>query len=243
MAVRVAINGFGRIGRTVFKAIVDRNAPLEIVAVNDIGPADDLAHLLKYDSVAGVWSKNVQAEGDEIIVDGVRHKCLKVGDPSQAPWHDLKVDIVLETSGRFTDREGCQKHINAGARKVVVSAPGKNMDATFVMGVNENAYNPDAHNIVSNASCTTNCLAPLVSLLNDRFVVEHGFMTTIHSYTMDQRLLDALHKDIRRMRAAALSMIPTTTGAARAVSEVIPEMKGKLDGDRKSTRLNSSHRT
>ncbi|MGD9503843.1 MAG: type I glyceraldehyde-3-phosphate dehydrogenase [Syntrophobacteraceae bacterium] len=230
MAVRVAINGFGRIGRTVFKAIVDRNAPLEIVAVNDIGPADDLAHLLKYDSVAGVWSKDVQAEGDEIIVDGVRHKCLKVGDPSQAPWHDLKVDIVLETSGRFTDREGCQKHINAGARKVVVSAPGKNMDATFVMGVNENAYNPDAHNIVSNASCTTNCLAPLVSLLNDRFVVEHGFMTTIHSYTMDQRLLDALHKDIRRMRAAALSMIPTTTGAARAVSEVIPEMKGKLDG-------------
>lgn len=230
MAVRVAINGFGRIGRTVFKAIVDRGEPLEIMAVNDIGPAEDLSHLLKYDSVQGVWPREVRAEGDSIVVGDRKYKCLKVGDPSQAPWHDMKVDIVLETSGRFTDRDGCMKHITAGARKVVVSAPGKGMDATFVIGVNDSSYSPDNHNIVSNASCTTNCLAPIIALLNDRFVVEHGFMTTIHSYTMDQRLLDALHKDIRRARSAALSMIPTTTGAARAVAEVIPDMKGKLDG-------------
>jgi len=155
---------------------------------------------------------------------------LKVSDPAQSPWHELKVDIVLEGSGRFADRDGCQKHINAGARKVILTAPGKGMDATFVMGVNDGSYDPLNHHIVSNASCTTNCLAPIVSLLHDRFAVEHGFMTTIHSYTMDQRLLDALHNDRRRMRAAALSMVPTTTGAARAVAEVIPELKGKMDG-------------
>lgn len=230
MTTRVAINGFGRIGRTIFKAIIDRGAPLEMVALNDLASPVELAHLLKYDSVHGVWPHEVAATDDQITVDGKAYKCLKVSDPAQSPWHELKVDIVLEGSGRFADRDGCQKHIHAGARKVILTAPGKGMDATFVMGVNDANYDPMAHHIVSNASCTTNCLAPIASLLHDRFVVEYGFMTTIHSYTMDQRLLDALHKDRRRMRAAALSMVPTTTGAARAVAEVIPELKGRLDG-------------
>lgn len=230
MTTRVAINGFGRIGRTIFKAIIDRGAPLEMVALNDLASPVELAHLLKYDSVHGVWPHEVTATDDQITVDGKAYKCLKVSDPAQSPWHELKVDIVLEGSGRFADRDGCQKHIHAGARKVILTAPGKGMDATFVMGVNDANYDPMAHHIVSNASCTTNCLAPIASLLHDRFVVEYGFMTTIHSYTMDQRLLDALHKDRRRMRAAALSMVPTTTGAARAVAEVIPELKGRLDG-------------
>ncbi|NTV42373.1 MAG: type I glyceraldehyde-3-phosphate dehydrogenase [Syntrophobacteraceae bacterium] len=230
MVTRLAINGFGRIGRTIFKAIIDRGVPLEVVALNDLAAPEELAHLLKYDSVHGVWPHEVTATDDQISVDGKVYKCLKVSDPAQSPWHDFKVDIVLEGSGRFADRDGCQKHINAGARKVILTAPGKGMDATFVMGVNDGSYDPLAHHIVSNASCTTNCLAPIVSLLHDRFVVEHGFMTTIHSYTMDQRLLDALHKDRRRMRSAALSMVPTTTGAARAVAEVIPELKGRMDG-------------
>ncbi|GKT08386.1 type I glyceraldehyde-3-phosphate dehydrogenase [Desulforhabdus sp. TSK] len=230
MSIRVAINGFGRIGRTIFKALIDRNAPLEVVALNDMATPSELAYLLKYDSVHGVWHREVSSTEDSIIVDGKNYKCLKVSDPAQSPWHELKVDVVLESTGRFADRDNCQKHINAGARKVLLSAPGKGMDATFVIGVNESTYDPRKHHIVSNASCTTNCLAPIVALLHDRFVVEHGLMTTIHSYTMDQRLLDALHKDRRRARAAALSMIPTTTGAARAVAEVIPELKGKLDG-------------
>jgi len=230
MAIRLAINGFGRIGRTVFKAILDRGASLDVVAFNDLAAPVELAHLLKYDSVHGVWPHEVSASDDEIVVDGKAYKCGKVSDPAQSPWHELKVDIVLEGSGRFADRDGCQKHINAGARKVILTAPGKGMDATFVIGVNDGNYDPLNHHIVSNASCTTNCLAPIASLLHDHFVVEHGFMTTIHSYTMDQRLLDALHKDRRRMRAAALSMVPTTTGAARAVAEVIPELKGRMDG-------------
>lgn len=230
MAIRVAINGFGRIGRTIFKALIDRNAPLDVVALNDLTAPSELAYLLKYDSVHGVWQREVSATEDELVVDGKTYKCLKVTDPAQSPWHDMKVDIVLESTGRFADRDGCQKHINAGARKVIVTAPGKGMDATFVMGVNDGNYDPRNHNIISNASCTTNCLAPIASLLHDRFVIEHGLMTTIHSYTMDQRLLDALHKDRRRSRAAALSMIPTTTGAAKAVAEVIPELKGKMDG-------------
>ena len=230
MAVKVAINGFGRIGRTVFKANADQGSPLEVVAVNDLGDPQELAYLLKYDSVHGVWAKEISARGDQLVVDGREYACLKVADPSSAPWHDLGVDMVLETSGRFRDREGCQKHIQAGARKVIVSAPGKNLDATFVMGVNESGYDPQSHHLVSNASCTTNCLAPVVAVLNDRFGIEHAIMTTIHSYTMDQRLLDSLHKDRRRSRAAALSMIPTTTGAARAVAEVIPQLKGKIDG-------------
>lgn len=230
MSIRVAINGFGRIGRTIFKALIDRNAPLEVVALNDMATPSELAYLLKYDSVHGVWHREISSTEDTIIVDGKNYKCLKISDPAQSPWHELKVDVVLESTGRFADRDNCQKHINAGARKVLLSAPGKGMDATFVIGVNESSYDPRKHHIVSNASCTTNCLAPIVALLHDRFVVEHGLMTTIHSYTMDQRLLDALHKDRRRARAAALSMIPTTTGAARAVAEVIPELKGKLDG-------------
>ena len=230
MAIRVAINGFGRIGRTNFKALIDRKAPVEIVALNDLASPADLAFLLKYDSVHGVWAHDVSTTEDQIIVNGKAHKCLKVTDLTQLPWHELGVDIVIESTGRFVDRDNCQKHINAGARKVIVSAPGKGMDATFVMGVNDSTYDPVKHNIVSNASCTTNCLAPIASLLHDRFVIEHGLMTTIHAYTMDQRLQDSLHSDRRRMRAATLSMIPTTTGAAKAVAEVIPELKGKLDG-------------
>ena len=230
MANRVAINGFGRIGRTIFKALIDRKAPLEVVALNDLAPPSELAYLLKYDSVHGVWPREVSATEDQLVVDGKAYQCLKVSDPAQSPWHELKADIVLESSGRFADRDGCQKHINSGARKVIVTAPGKGMDATFVIGVNESTYDPRNHNIVSNASCTTNCLAPIVSQLHDKFVIEHGLMTTIHSYTMDQRLLDSLHKDRRRSRSAAMSMIPTTTGAARAVAEVLPELKGKLDG-------------
>lgn len=230
MANRVAINGFGRIGRTIFKALIDQQLPLEVVAINDLTAPVELAYLLKYDSVHGVWHREVSATEDTLVVDGKTFKCVKVSDPAQSPWHELNVDVVLESTGRFADRDGCQKHLNAGARKVIVSAPGKGMDATFVIGVNDGAYDPRTHHIVSNASCTTNCLAPIVGLLHDRFVVEHGLMTTIHSYTMDQRLLDAIHKDRRRARAAAMSMIPTTTGAARAVAEVLPELKGKLDG-------------
>jgi glyceraldehyde 3-phosphate dehydrogenase len=230
MAMRVAINGFGRIGRIVFKAIVERGEPLEVVAVNDIGAVEDLAHLLQYDSVHGTWPHTVKSDGDKLLVNGKGYQCLKVSDPSEAPWRDLGVEIVLETSGRFVDRPSCQKHLTSGAHKVIVGAPGKGMDATFVMGVNEEQYDPRNHHVVSNASCTTNCLAPVVRVLHDNFVVEHGLMTTIHSYTADQRLVDAIHKDKRRARAAALSMVPTTTGAAVAVAEVIPELKGKLDG-------------
>ena len=209
---------------------MDRKAPVEVVAINDLSDPVELAYLLKYDSVHGVWPHEVSGTENELIVAGKTFKCAKVKDPAQSPWHELKVDVVLESTGLFADRDGCQKHISAGARKVIVTAPGKGMDATFVLGVNDSSYDPRMHHIVSNASCTTNCLAPIASLLHDRFVIEHGLMTTIHSYTMDQRLLDALHKDRRRSRAAALSMVPTTTGAARAVSEVIPELKGKLDG-------------
>ncbi len=230
MAIRIAINGFGRIGRTIFKVIKDRGLPLEVVAINDLGPPSELAYLLKYDSVHGVWPHEVSGTEDELTVDGKTIKCLKITDPAQMPWRDLKVAVVIEATGRFTDRSGAEKHLTAGARKVIITAPGKGMDATFVLGVNDGSYDPRAHNVISNASCTTNCLAPIASLLNDKFIIEHGLMTTIHSYTMDQRLLDSLHNDRRRSRAAALSMIPTTTGAARAVAEVIPELKGKLDG-------------
>jgi glyceraldehyde 3-phosphate dehydrogenase len=230
MATRIAINGFGRIGRTLFKVIKDRNLPLEVVAINDLAAPSELAYLLKYDSVHGVWSHDVQGTEDEIITDGKKLKCLKITDPAQMPWRELKVDVVLESTGRFTSRDGAEKHLVAGARKVIISAPGKGMDATFVIGVNHETYDPRIHHVISNASCTTNCLAPIAALIHDRFIIEHGLMTTIHSYTMDQRLLDALHSDRRRSRAAALSMIPTTTGAARAVSEVIPDLKGKLDG-------------
>ena len=230
MTTRIALNGFGRIGRAILKIIKDRKLPLEIVALNDLTSPTELAYLLKYDSVHGVWSHEVEGTEDELIVDGKPVKCLKITDPAQMPWRELKVDVILEGTGRFTNREGAEKHLSAGARKVIVTAPGKGMDATFVIGVNDGTYDPRTHNIISNASCTTNCLAPIAALIHDRFIIEHGLMTTIHAYTMDQRLLDSMHSDRRRSRAAALSMIPTTTGAARAVAEVIPDLKGKLDG-------------
>ncbi len=230
MALKVGINGFGRIGRTLFKIIFDRGSEIEVVAINDLGNINDLAHLLKYDSVHGVWNRNVEVKGESIFVDGKELKCLSVPDLEQLPWHELGVQIVFEATGLFRDRASAQKHLDAGAQKVIVTAPGKGLDATFVIGVNDEDYDPRTHHIVSNASCTTNCLAPVVRVLHDNFIIERGLMTTVHSYTMDQRLLDALHKDLRRSRAAALSMIPTTTGAAVAVTEVIPELKGKLNG-------------
>ncbi|MCX7822056.1 MAG: type I glyceraldehyde-3-phosphate dehydrogenase [Syntrophobacterales bacterium] len=230
MSIKVAINGFGRIGRMIFRANIDRGEPIEIVAINDIGSSADLAYLLKYDSVHGRFNAEVSFDPDSIIVNGKRYRCSKTADPAEAPWRELEVDIVLEVSGRFTERSQAQKHIEAGAKKVIIGAPAKKADATFVFGVNHEQYDPRNHHVVSNASCTTNCLAPIVKVLHDRFLIEHGLMTTVHSYTMDQRLLDAIHKDKRRARAAALSMVPTTTGAAVAVSEVIPELKGKLDG-------------
>ena len=230
MATRIALNGFGRIGRTIFKVIKDLKLPLEVVALNDLTTPSELAYLLKYDSVHGVWPHEVQESEDDLIVDGRRVKCLKITDPAQMPWRELKIDVVLEGTGRFTSRDGAEKHLNAGARKVIITAPGKGVDATFVIGVNDGTYDPRTHNVISNASCTTNCLAPIAALLHDRFIIEHGLMTTIHAYTMDQRLLDSPHSDRRRSRGASLSMIPTTTGAARAVAEVIPDLKGKLDG-------------
>lgn len=230
MATRIALNGFGRIGRAIFRIIKNRKLPLDIIALNDLTAPSELAYLLKYDSVHGVWPHEVSGTEDELIVDNKAVKCLKITDPAQMPWRDLRIDVVLEGTGHFTAREGAEKHLNAGARKVIVTAPGKGMDATIVIGVNDGTYDPRTHNIISNASCTTNCLAPIAALLHDRFIIEHGLMTTIHAYTMDQRLLDSMHSDRRRSRAAALSMIPTTTGAARAVAEVIPDLKGKLDG-------------
>ena len=183
--------------------------------MNDLATPSELAYLLKYDSVHGVWPHEVHGTEDQLIVDGKSIKCLKITDPAQMPWRDLRIDVVLEGTGRFTNREGAEKHLSAGARKVIVTAPGKGMDATFVLGVNDGTYDPRTHNIISNASCTTNCLAPIAALLHDRFIIEHGLMTTIHAYTMDQRLHDSMHSDRRRSRAAALSMIPTTTGAAQ----------------------------
>ncbi|RLB02725.1 MAG: type I glyceraldehyde-3-phosphate dehydrogenase [Deltaproteobacteria bacterium] len=230
MALKVGINGFGRIGRTLFKIIFDRGEDIEVVAINDLGNINDLAHLLKYDSVHGVWNREIEVKGESIFVDGKELKCLSVPNLEQLPWHDLGVQIVFEATGLFRDRASAQKHIDSGAQKVIVTAPGKGLDATFVIGVNDEEYDPRNHHIVSNASCTTNCLAPVVRVLHENFIVERGLMTTVHSYTMDQRLLDALHKDLRRSRAAALSMIPTTTGAAVAVTEVIPELKGRLNG-------------
>lgn len=230
MALKVGINGFGRIGRTLYKIIFDRAEDIEVVAVNDLGNINDLAHLLKYDSVHGVWNRKIEVKGENIVVEGKEIQCLSVAELSELPWHDLGVQLVFEATGRFRDSETCEKHLASGAKKVIVTAPGKGLDGTFVLGVNDEQYDPRNHHIVSNASCTTNCLAPVVRILHDNFIVERGLMTTIHSYTMDQRLLDALHKDLRRSRAAALSMIPTTTGAAVAVTEVIPELKGKLNG-------------
>ena len=229
MAVKVGINGFGRIGRLFFRAAY-KDPALTIVAVNDITDAKTLAHLLKYDSVHGRFEEKVEARGDALIVAGKEVKVFAVKDPSELPWKKLGVKVVIESTGKFTDREGAEKHIKAGAERVIISAPAKDPDATFVMGVNEKTFDPAKHRIISNASCTTNCLAPVAKVLLDAFGIERGLMTTIHAYTNDQKILDLPHKDLRRARAAGLSMIPTTTGAAKAVALVIPELKGKLDG-------------
>jgi len=229
MAVKVGINGFGRIGRNIMRAALG-DPSIDFVAVNDLTNAATLAHLLKYDSVLGNLHAKVEAKTDIISVDGDEFKVLSLRDPAQLPWKDLGVDIVFESTGLFTQRNDAAKHIAAGAKKVVITAPAKGPDLTIVLGVNDDKYDPSKHEIISNASCTTNCLAPLAKVLHQRFGIQKGWMTTIHSYTNDQQLLDLPHKDLRRARAAALSMIPTTTGAAAAVGEVLPELKGKLDG-------------
>jgi glyceraldehyde 3-phosphate dehydrogenase len=229
MAIRVGINGFGRIGRNVLRAGLGREG-IEFVAVNDLTDAKTLAHLLKYDSVHGKFNAQVEAKGDAIWVDGKEMKVFAQKDPSTLPWKDLKVDAVLESTGKFTDRAGASKHLEAGAKKVVISAPAKNPDASLVLGVNEGDYDPSKHHILSMGSCTTNCLAPIAKILVDEFGVEYGLMTTIHAYTNDQVILDFPHRDLRRARAAGMSMIPTTTGAAVALSLVIPALKGKMDG-------------
>jgi len=229
MAVRVGINGFGRIGRNIMRAAMG-NKDIDFVAVNDLTSAATLAHLLKYDSVLGNIDADVQATADGIRVNKDEFKVLSMKDPAQLPWKDLGVDVVFESTGIFTSRDGAAKHLTAGAKRVIITAPAKQPDVTVVLGVNDDKYDPAKHQIVSNASCTTNCLAPLARVLHERFGVVKGWMTTIHSYTNDQNLLDLPHKDLRRARAAAMSMIPTTTGAATAVGEVLPELKGKLDG-------------
>jgi len=230
MSTRIAINGFGRIGRLVTRAVAKRGADLEIVAVNDLTDAGTLAHLLKYDSVHGVWPGEVAHTEDSLTFEGKTIKVLSTTDIGLLPWRELGVDVVLECTGHFTDRAGASRHVDQGARKVVISAPAKDPDITVVMGVNDADYDPSRHHIISNASCTTNCLAPVCRVLVDSFGIEQGFMTTVHAYTNDQRILDLPHKDLRRARAASLSVIPTSTGAARAIGLVIPELKGKLDG-------------
>jgi glyceraldehyde 3-phosphate dehydrogenase len=229
MAIRVGINGFGRIGRNVLRACLGESR-LEFVAVNDITSAKTLAHLLKHDSVHGTLEGEVKAEGDALAVGGRSIKVLAERDPSKLPWKSLGVDLVLECSGLFTERDKAAAHLTAGAKKVIVSAPSKGADLTICYGVNHTAYDPAKHQVVSNASCTTNCLAPIAKVLQDKFGVKRGLMTTVHSYTNDQRILDLPHEDLRRARAAALSMIPTSTGAAKAIGLVIPELDGKLDG-------------
>lgn len=229
MAIRIAINGFGRIGRLVFRAGYKKEG-LDFVAINDLTDAKTLAHLLKYDSVHGRFEEEIKAKDSKIDVAGREVQVLSEREPEKLPWKDLKIDCVVEATGRFTAREGAEKHIKAGAKKVVISAPATNPDVTFVLGVNEEVYDKEKHHIISMGSCTTNCLAPIAKILHKEFGIEYGLMTTIHAYTNDQVILDYPHRDLRRARAAALSMIPTTTGAARAMSEVIPELKGKLDG-------------
>ncbi|MCS4535138.1 type I glyceraldehyde-3-phosphate dehydrogenase [Corynebacterium sp. HS2168-gen11] len=230
MTIRVGINGFGRIGRNFFRAIIERNADLEVVAVNDLTDNKTLAHLLKYDSILGRLGKEVEFDDESITVDGHKIVVTAERDPKNLKWGELNVDIVIESTGFFTDATAAAAHIEAGAKKVIISAPAKNEDATFVFGVNHEDYDPANHNIISNASCTTNCLAPLAKALNDGLGIEKGLMTTVHAYTGDQRLHDAPHRDMRRARAAAVNMVPTSTGAAKAVALVLPELKGKLDG-------------
>jgi glyceraldehyde 3-phosphate dehydrogenase len=229
MAIRVGINGFGRIGRNILRAAL-HDKEIEFVAVNDITDASTLGHLLKYDSILGNLPDEVHVEGDTIHVAGRKIKVLAVKSPAELPWKELKADYVIESTGLFTDADKARAHITAGARKVIISAPAKGEDITIVMGVNNEKYDAKAHNIVSNASCTTNCLAPVCKVLNDSFGIVKGQMTTVHSYTNDQKILDLPHKDLRRARAAGMSMIPTSTGAAKAIYLAIPELKGKLDG-------------
>ncbi|AOZ72595.1 type I glyceraldehyde-3-phosphate dehydrogenase [Boudabousia tangfeifanii] len=230
MTIRVGINGFGRIGRNFFRAILEQGADIEVVAVNDLTDNKTLAHLLKYDSILGRLKAEVTYDDESITVDGHRIAALAEREPANLPWGELGADIVIESTGFFTDATKAAAHIEGGAKKVIISAPAKNEDGTFVVGVNHTDYDPEKDNIISNASCTTNCLAPLAKVLDDKFGIERGLMTTIHAYTGDQRLHDAPHKDLRRARAAALSIIPTSTGAAKAVALVLPQLKGKLDG-------------
>jgi glyceraldehyde 3-phosphate dehydrogenase len=230
MSVRVGINGFGRIGRNFFRAVRKQGADVEIVAVNDLGDAKTMAHLLKYDSVLGPFEGTVEAVDAGIRVDGEELKLLNERDPAALPWKDLGVEVVLESTGLFTKRDQAQAHLDAGGGKVVISAPAADPDVTIVLGVNDDAYEPEQHRIVSNASCTTNCVAPLAKVLHDAWGIESGFMTTIHAYTNDQQILDLPHKDLRRARAAAINLIPTSTGAAKAIGLVLPDLKGKLDG-------------
>jgi glyceraldehyde 3-phosphate dehydrogenase len=232
MTTKVAINGFGRIGRNVLKCILkDKQcSDIEVVAINDLTDAATLAHLFKYDSVQGIDPHDVQGKEGQLLIDGKSIQVLSVRDPEELPWKKLGIDVVIESTGFFTKREGASKHLSAGAKKVIISAPATDPDVTVVLGVNEKEYDPKQHQIVSNASCTTNCLAPLAKVLNDNLGIRKGLMTTIHSYTNDQKILDLPHKDLRRARAAGVSMIPTTTGAAKAVSLVLPALKGKLDG-------------
>ncbi|HEY8843046.1 MAG TPA: type I glyceraldehyde-3-phosphate dehydrogenase [Gaiellaceae bacterium] len=230
MAIRVGINGFGRIGRNFFRAHLQRGGDFEVVAANDLGDAPTMAHLLKFDSVLGPLGKDVQVGDGTITVEGQEIKILAERDPGNLPWGDLGVDVVIESTGFFTDRDGAAKHLDGGARKVIISAPAKGPDVTMVLGVNDDAYDPETHHVISNASCTTNCVAPLAKVLHDEFTIEQGFMTTIHAYTNDQRILDLPHEDLRRARAAAINLIPTSTGAARAIGLVMPELQGKVDG-------------
>jgi len=230
MSVRVGINGFGRIGRNFFRAARKQGADVEIVAVNDLGDAATMAHLLKYDSVLGPLDAEVEAGDGVIRVDGRELRLLNEKDPAALPWADLGVEIALESTGIFTKRDGAQKHLDAGAQKVLISAPATDPDVTLVLGVNDDAYDREQHRIVSNASCTTNCVAPVAKVLHDAWGIQSGFMTTIHAYTNDQRILDLPHKDLRRARAAAINLIPTSTGAAKAIGVVIPELQGKVDG-------------
>jgi len=230
VSVKIGINGFGRIGRNYLRAALAKGSDLEIVAVNDLTDNKTLAHLLKYDSITGRLDATVELDGDNIVVNGKPIKVLAERDPANLGWGDLGVDIVIESTGRFTKADDARKHIEAGAKKVIISAPATGEDATFVMGVNEHLYDPASHNIISNASCTTNCLAPLAKVFNDEFGIERGLMTTVHAYTADQNLQDGPHSDLRRARAAAINIVPTSTGAAKAIGLVLPELKGKLDG-------------
>src|SRR5690242_13559646 len=230
MAVKVGINGFGRIGRNVFRAAKQANADIDFVAVNDLVATATMAHLLKYDSILGRYPGGVEVDGDTIVADGDELKVLSERDPAALPWADAGADVVIESTGFFTKREDAAKHLDAGAQKVIISAPAKGPDATLVLGVNDEAYDPEQHTVISNASCTTNCLAPVAKVLHDTIGIERGLMTTIHAYTADQRLQDAPHKDLRRARAAAVNLVPASTGAAKAIGLVIPELQGKLNG-------------